>query len=94
MTAAPVTSTPAREHGRLHHGALGLPSVLFCIVTGAAPLDRDAVQRPRLLPWVVLAMFVAGMAIAVWLRGRRPHLYADLGHFTLTDLDDEARIAV
>jgi hypothetical protein len=39
-------------------------------------------------------MFVAGMAVAVWLRARSPAVYADLGHFTLTDPDDAARIAL
>ena len=45
MTAAPTAGTAAdvsppapAEPGRLAGGALGLPSVLFCIVTGAAPL--------------------------------------------------------
>jgi amino acid transporter len=42
MTAAPTTDPatgdPPAEPGRLADGALGLPSVLFCIVTGAAPL--------------------------------------------------------
>src|SRR3954452_205601 len=35
-TAAPPA--PPREAGVLHKGALGLPQVLFLIVTGAAPL--------------------------------------------------------
>jgi hypothetical protein len=30
----------------------------------------------------------------MWLRTRRRHVYADLGHFTLTDPDDDVRIAV
>lgn len=41
MTAAPPTASPTVEPGnrsQLAGGALGLPSVLFCIVTGAAPL--------------------------------------------------------
>jgi amino acid transporter len=47
MTAAATTGPPiTREHGRLHHGALGLPSVLFCIVTGAAPLTAMLFNVP------------------------------------------------
>jgi amino acid transporter len=39
MTAAPTATPPApAENDRLAGGALGLTSVLFCIVTGAAPL--------------------------------------------------------
>ena len=37
-TAAGVSPSSPAEPGRLAGGALGLPSVLFCIVTGAAPL--------------------------------------------------------
>ena len=37
-TTGPSTSTPPAEPGTLAGGVLGLPSVLFCIVTGAAPL--------------------------------------------------------
>jgi amino acid transporter len=42
MTAIPASSTPSTPtthgSGQLAGGVLGLPSVLFCIVTGAAPL--------------------------------------------------------
>ena len=39
MTALPAnTSTTEHTSGQLAGGVLGLPSVLFCIVTGAAPL--------------------------------------------------------
>src|SRR5919199_40885 len=36
-SSAPATSTPQHHH-TLRRDALGLPQVLFCIVTGAAPL--------------------------------------------------------
>ena len=79
------------------------PALGFLAMAGACWLlvaNRDTLAAAEdvpfitLLPWVVLAMFVAGTAIAAYLRARRPHVYADLGHFTLTDPDDEARIAV
>lgn len=40
MTAIPASTNPTttQESGQLAGGVLGLPSVLFCIVTGAAPL--------------------------------------------------------
>jgi amino acid transporter len=38
VTEAPSAVSPTRESGALAHNALGLPQVLFCIVTGAAPL--------------------------------------------------------
>src|SRR5215207_1927956 len=38
IAAPPVAAAPQQQHGALARDALGLPSVLFCIVTGAAPL--------------------------------------------------------
>jgi amino acid transporter len=54
MTDAPVSAPPLNatgtaappEHGRLDSRALGLPSVLFCIVTGAAPLTAMLFNVP------------------------------------------------
>ncbi|WP_431878112.1 APC family permease [Amycolatopsis sacchari] len=47
LTARPVAvAEPAPHHGRLAAGALGLPSVLFCIVTGAAPLTAMLFNVP------------------------------------------------
>ena len=48
MTATPSVTTPSPpEHqGRLADNALGLPSVLFCIVTGAAPLTAMLFNVP------------------------------------------------
>jgi amino acid transporter len=43
-TAPPPTSAP--DNSRLADGALGLPSVLFCIVTGAAPLTAMLFNVP------------------------------------------------
>jgi amino acid transporter len=44
-----------------------------------------------LLPWVILAIFVVGMGIALHLRTRRPAVYAGLGHFTL-ELETDATV--
>jgi amino acid transporter len=47
ITASPIAVTEAEpQHGRLATGALGLPSVLFCIVTGAAPLTAMLFNVP------------------------------------------------
>ena len=79
------------------------PALGFLAMAGACWLliaNRDTLAAAEgvpfitLLPWMALAMFVAGVLVAVWLRTRRPAVYADLGHFTLTDPDDEARIAI
>jgi amino acid transporter len=42
----PVASTPKAAHGSLQSGALGLPQVLFLIVTGAAPLAAMVFNVP------------------------------------------------
>ena len=76
-------------------GGLAMAGACYLLIANRDTLAAaDDATFITLLPWTVLAMFVGGMAIAVWLRARRPHLYADLGHFTLTDPDDETRIAV
>lgn len=49
----------------------------------------DDVPFITYLPWTVLAMFLAGVVIAVVLRSRSPEKYAELGHFTLADPDAE-----
>lgn len=54
MTDVPVSTRPLAEpratsesqHGRLDSAALGLPSVLFCIVTGAAPMTAMLFNVP------------------------------------------------
>lgn len=46
MTATPSVTAPPEHHGRLADNALGLPSVLFCIVTGAAPLTAMLFNVP------------------------------------------------
>ena len=66
-TAAPATSA---GHGALRANALGLPSVLFCIVTGAAPLAAMVFN----VPVAVLgggyaapaAFFVATVALTIF----------------------------
>jgi hypothetical protein len=76
-------------------GGLAMAGACYLLIANRDTLAAaDDATFITLLPWTVLAIFIGGMAIAAWLRARRPHLYADLGHFTLTDPDDEARIAV
>src|SRR6195952_5452712 len=45
-TQSVTTTSPSEHQGRLQDGALGLPSVLFCIVTGAAPLTAMLFNVP------------------------------------------------
>ncbi|MCF7549703.1 APC family permease [Pseudonocardia sp. WMMC193] len=61
--------TPARS-GRLAGGALGLPSVLFCIVTGAAPLTAMLFNVPVAVDgggWAAPAAFLlATLALTIF----------------------------
>ena len=42
----------------------------------------------KLLPWVVLAVFVVGMVLAVVLRSTAPDRYAGIGQFELAEAPD------
>ncbi|WP_433800601.1 APC family permease [Actinomycetospora sp. CA-084318] len=71
MTAtAPPTAPPEVRHGRLADNALGLPSVLFCIVTGAAPLTAMLFNVPVAVNgggWAAPAAFgIATVALTVF----------------------------
>src|SRR3954452_10254219 len=46
MTATAPPPAPSTHRHRLADNALGLPSVLFCIVTGAAPLTAMLFNVP------------------------------------------------
>ncbi|OLT20709.1 hypothetical protein BJF78_09010 [Pseudonocardia sp. CNS-139] len=70
------------------------PVLGFAAMTGACVLlvvnrydlagAADAVYI-TVLPWVVLAVFVAGMALALVLRSRSPQRYARIGQFEVTE---------
>ncbi|GAA4844107.1 APC family permease [Actinomycetospora corticicola] len=71
MTAtAPPTAPPEVSHGRLADNALGLPSVLFCIVTGAAPLTAMLFNVPVAVNgggWAAPAAFgIATIALTIF----------------------------
>ncbi|WP_018330659.1 APC family permease [Actinomycetospora chiangmaiensis] len=71
MTAtAPPTAPPEARHGRLADNALGLPSVLFCIVTGAAPLTAMLFNVPVAVNgggWAAPAAFgIATIALTIF----------------------------
>ena len=69
-------------------GGAAMVGACWLLVANRATLAGAAdVPFITLLPWVVAAMFVAGMAIAVVMRTRNPAWYAGLGHFTLADSD-------
>ena len=69
-TTAPPTTSPPQQDGRLAGNALGLPSVLFCIVTGAAPLTAMLFNVPVAVNgggWAAPAAFgIATVALTIF----------------------------
>jgi amino acid transporter len=77
-------------------GCAAMVGACYLLISNRATLSGAAdVPFITLLPWAVLAMFLAGVVIAVVMRARRPDRYATLGHFTLVDppLDPEPSTA-
>ena len=71
-------------------GGLAMLGACFLLIDNRATLaGAQDVAFITLLPWAVLAMFVAGMVIALVMRARQPGRYAGLGHFTL-ELEESA----
>jgi hypothetical protein len=69
-------------------GCVAMVGACYLLVSNRTTL-AGATDVPfiTLLPWSVLAMFVAGVVIALVMRARQPARYADLGHFTLAEID-------
>lgn len=65
-------------------GGAAMVGACYLLVNNRATLS-GAAGAPfiTLLPWVVVAMFLAGVVIALVMRTRHPNRYAGLGHFTL-----------
>jgi di/tricarboxylate transporter len=70
--------------------AMAVACVLLVVNRGDLSGAADAVYI-EILPWVVLAIFVIGMAVAAALRSSAPDRYARIGQFELTDSPDPHR---
>src|SRR4051794_18495728 len=73
VVADPPVATAPRAHGALAKDALGLPAVLFCIVTGAAPLAAMMFNVPVAVSGggyaVPAAFLVATIALTIFSTG-------------------------
>jgi amino acid transporter len=73
VTEAPSAVTPVQESGGLAKNALGLPQVLFCIVTGAAPLAAMMFNVPVAVSGggyaVPAAFIIATVALTIFSTG-------------------------
>ncbi|MBN9338931.1 MAG: APC family permease [Comamonadaceae bacterium] len=90
MQAATAFAVIGYFHGRPDHhwwrtliapalGGLGLTTAVVLIVANYAQLT--GVDNPLInhLPWVLVAAALGGIAHALWLRRKRPHVYAAIG---------------
>src|SRR5215216_7250942 len=70
VVAAPAAIAAGPRHGTLARDALGLPQVLFCIVTGAAPLAAMMFNVPVAVSGggyaVPAAFIVATVALTIF----------------------------
>ena len=73
VTAAPPSATAAADEHHLAKDVLGLPQVLFCIVTGAAPLAAMMFNVPVAVSGggyaVPAAFLVATIALTIFSTG-------------------------
>ena len=73
VVAEPPVATAPKPHGALAKDALGLPAVLFCIVTGAAPLAAMMFNVPVAVSGggyaVPAAFLVATVALTIFSTG-------------------------
>ncbi|NUT32527.1 MAG: APC family permease [Hamadaea sp.] len=79
-------------------GAAGLGYVIFLMFTNMKTAAGNAAESLifRAIPWIVVAVFVAGLAGALLIRARWPHLYDVLGRVVLEDAKErgeDGRIA-
>ena len=70
--------------------AMAVACVLLVVNRGDLSGAADAVYI-KILPWVVLVVFVIGMAVAAYLRSSAPDRYARIGQFELSDSPDPHR---
>jgi amino acid transporter len=73
-------------------GFLAMVTACVLLVANRGDLSgaADAVYI-EILPWVVLVIFLIGMAVAAYLRSSAPDRYARIGQFELTDSPDPHR---
>jgi amino acid transporter len=69
--------------------AMIVACVLLIVNRGDLAGAADALYI-QLLPWVVLAVFVVGVVLALALRAKAPHRYQQIGQFDLTEAEGVA----
>jgi amino acid transporter len=69
-------------------GAAAMIGACYLLIANRTVLAGDgSVPFIKYLPEAVMAMFLLGVGIALWMRAKKPEQYAKLGHFSLADPD-------
>ncbi|GAA5168327.1 APC family permease [Pseudonocardia eucalypti] len=72
-------------------GGAAMAGACWLLVANRTTLAAaEGVPFITLMPWTVLAMFAAGVVVALVMRGQYSERYAELGHFTLADPELDA----
>lgn len=59
-------------------GGAGMAAALYLLVSNLTTVGGDIIFV-KLIPWVCIAWFLVGLALALWVRNRRPDRYSELG---------------
>jgi uncharacterized membrane protein len=82
-------------------GGIGMATVVLLLILNSATAAGDASETIlfKLIPWIIVGVFLAGMALALYLRARNLERYRTIGRIIYedtmerpdTDLDDDGR---
>jgi amino acid transporter len=87
----------ARNHPEARHwfrtflapliGGLGMAAVVILLILNLGTAAGDAAETLffKLIPWIVVGVFLGGVALALYLRARRPDQYAIIGRIIYED---------
>ncbi|WP_234820507.1 APC family permease [Mycolicibacterium goodii] len=72
-------------------GGLGMAFVIYLMISNMAAAAGAAAESPlfKAIPWVAVALLVGSMAVAAYLRGARPEIYARIGRTVFDDAPAE-----
>ncbi len=68
-------------------GGIGMATVVVLLILNLSTAAGDASETLlfKLIPWIVIGVFLSGVALALYLRSRRPNKYALIGRIIYED---------